>query len=800
MRKALLLVALTMGLTAFAGVDLVRDGKPTADIVASPGGHVSVKTAARELQRRLAEISGAKLPIVEAPSAGFAGHVYLGDSEHTRKLGVSVEDIKHDGFKIVASGNHVAIVGRDIDNYTKLLGRIKDTRRKRQKEWEKFCGRNWRRPCFHACSDYNKECGFDLQDGTGTLYGVYELLEQLGWRWYMPVPDIGIVCPKMKDVTIKTQSIKREPAFPVRIYTDSGRARFREEFLWQKSMKLGTSRVIPIFHAIGRLTAWKPEQQPEAYYGKVNGRKVWYSPKLSIEELRRDFMVFLDRFDKAFPGIEYACIGQPDGLTVMDEKDATAGWDKMKERGARGRFSDYAWDFILDIRKRYMKKHPDKKFSVFAYSSCSRPPTNVDVIPGNIVVAYSQASPRWVGPEGINLKYRDEWLAKLKGNDQLYIWEHYLYHRHKHNTPPIPVIFTEVMKRNFASLYGRCVGGLVEVAWTHRDVRAEKKLVTARVGLAHLTLLLHARMWWNRDVDIPAFIDEYCEKFFGPAKGEMREFYRFAEAVWTRPGPRIIAENHGFITKKDVQRYFDLLARAKAKAGDTVYGKRIDYIRAEMEPLKKVHDRLKRTGPDFRCTEVKGRSSIDGDLAKPLWSKQPYSFAQLKDMFTGRTPHHVRTFASFRWVRREGALVVGVKCLEPNMNRLVASCRDRDSLALFVDDFVEVQVTTNNGVSPEIAVNPNGVVYDKCALLTSEDPPMSYTVRDVAVKRLPGAWTVEIKIDAKTVSGARPTKSYPWGVNVCRQRMACNEPEFYMLSPSGSSFKDKACMGNLYVR
>ena len=300
MRNALLSMGLTMGFSAFAGVELVRDGKPAADIVAPKNVHVSVKTAAQELQRHLEKISGAKLPVVEAPSDQFANHVYLGESEYTKKLGVSLDDVKHDGFKIVAGGKHVAIAGKDIDNYSKMLGKIKDTRKRRQAEWEKICGRNWRRPCFHAYSDFNKECGFDLQDGTGTLYGVYELLEQLGWRWYLPVPDIGIVYPEMKDVTIKSQSIKREPEFPIRIYTDSGRARFREEFLWQKAMKIGTSYVLPIFHAIGRLTAWNHEEQPEEYYGKVNGKKVWYSPELSSEKLRSDFIEFLEhRFSQA---------------------------------------------------------------------------------------------------------------------------------------------------------------------------------------------------------------------------------------------------------------------------------------------------------------------------------------------------------------------------------------------------------------------------------------------------------------------------------------------------------------------
>lgn len=89
---------------------------------------------------------------------------------------------------------------------------------------------------------------------------------------------------------------------------------------------------------------------------------------------------------------------------------------------------------------------------------------------------------------------------------------------------------------------------------------------------------------------------------------------------------------------------------------------------------------------------------------------------------------------------------------------------------------------------------------DECITANAADLPEFYTVNDVAVKKYPDCWTVEMKIDAKTISGERPTKTYPWGVNICRQRLAGNTPEFYMLSPSKTKFKDMKSMGNLFLR
>lgn len=53
MKKALFLVTAIACLSSFAaGVDLVKDGKPTAEIVLSDSAGSSVKTAAAELDRK----------------------------------------------------------------------------------------------------------------------------------------------------------------------------------------------------------------------------------------------------------------------------------------------------------------------------------------------------------------------------------------------------------------------------------------------------------------------------------------------------------------------------------------------------------------------------------------------------------------------------------------------------------------------------------------------------------------------------------------------------------------------------
>lgn len=728
-------------------------------------------------------------------------HIYIGASEFAEAHGFKPSEIKKDGFKIIADNNYLILAGKDSYHYSKISLRFKGrNRRTFQKQWEEFCGRLWRRPSFHDSRDFNRECGFDLLDATGSLYAVYAFLEQLGMRWYLPYEDIGIVYPDLKNILVKKQDIKREPAFSLRIFADGGKGQFTNEFLWMKSMGTGTSEVMPIYHSIGRLMDY-PEREPKEYFAEINGRINYKSPKLTSKVLRNDFLKYLEITDKFYPDIAYACIGQPDGWSVIDSRDAAAGWDRISSRGKAGRFSAYYWNFIKDIRKIYMEKSPGKKFSVFAYGVTNRIPEKLDKVPENVLVFFAESSQDWMLPRfKAQEKFRDEWSKKINDKKQFMVWEYYTRHSQRYNFPPVPIIFTKALQKNFKWLYNNASGILTESGWTVGKERQRVKLITPRIGISHLTLYLHSKLCWDKNLDMDKVLEEYYTLFFGPAKAEMKEFYEFAEKVWSRPVEKTISSSGGFITRKDVKDFFKILDRAKQKAGDSIYHKRIALIASEMEPLKTLHDKLKRTGPKVRAYYAPSKPEIDGDLDKEFWTKKSYSFYTLKDMMTGSVPKHVKTEASFRWLKDNSALVIGVKCFETKMNKLNESCTDRDSSAIFSDDNVEIVIDTNGGIKPTIVVNPAGTIYDHCITKNAEDLSSFYTVKKVAVKKYDTYWTVEILIDAKEISGKKPTTFYPWGINVCRQRMAGNTPEYYMLSPSGTKFNDSRAMGNLYLR
>ena len=794
MKKIIILAAILSCLPFMANaVDLVKDGQPVAEIITKESPPPSILLAAQELQNHLEKISGAKLPIVTKASPDVKNHIYVGENDYTRKIGVNLDDVRNNGFKIMAKDDYVILAGRE-SSIASTIGKYADPNpRIRNEMWKELTGgKLWRFPGIADVRGF--QFGVYLDDGTGTLYSVYELLEQLGMRWYLPMADIGIVYPSLKNVSVKDQNLKKEPQFAARIF-NNGTGRFKDEFLWFKSMKLGTTGLFPQLHTVEWVMMARQSLPPE-YFGNLGGKINYGVPVLSNEGLRKETADFLEKMIEAYPKLEYVPVGMPDGWLDMDDEDAK----KWKPSGSWGAFSNYSWDFILDIRKRIKVKHPDMKFTAFAYSEHKLVPTNVDKIPDDVAVSFCQNSTLWMLPEfRRDLQVREDWIKKL-GNGNIMVYDYYFDHAPVRDFPPIPVIFTKFMEENFRGMYANCkMGFFVDTSWHTGDENKWCRSTLRRPGISHLMVYLHNRFAWDDKLDLQKVLDEYYDLFFGPASAEMKEFYEFAEAVWSRPVSRQISAGGGFLKEADVVKYFDILKRAKAKTGDSVYAKRIDLISSEMEPLRKLFDDLKRFGPEISCPVTSEKPQIDGDLDKPFWNGREKDAYAMREMFVGKTPDHVNTKVSFRWLEDNSAIVVGVECFEPKMDKLKESCKDRDSNSIFSDDNVEIRFETDGGVRPLLIATSNGVIFDECITANVADLPSFYTVNSVAVKKYPDRWTLEAKIDAKQISGLRPTKQTPWGVNVCRQRMAGNTPEYYMLSPSGRVFYEINSMGNLYT-
>ena len=92
---------------------IVEAGVPRAEIVIAAEAPRTVKLAAAELQKYVAKISGATLPIVHEPTAGTAAQVYVGRSSFTDKLGMDATGLEHGAFQMRSfDGKSLVLFGR----------------------------------------------------------------------------------------------------------------------------------------------------------------------------------------------------------------------------------------------------------------------------------------------------------------------------------------------------------------------------------------------------------------------------------------------------------------------------------------------------------------------------------------------------------------------------------------------------------------------------------------------------------------------------------------------------------------
>ncbi|MFC1454201.1 DUF4838 domain-containing protein [Verrucomicrobiota bacterium] len=571
-----------------AGVELVEDGRAVAEIVISTNPMPQVKFAAVELRDHIKKISGAELPIVTKPGEGKKP-IYVGESDYTRQLGLTTDDIEKEGFKIIATGDYLALMGRDAVFPFYPRGHTdRSVRPRLLAEWQEYAGEKWDFP-FQALYEprhYNPELGFSLLDPSGTLFAVYEFLEQLGVRWYMPYHDFGTVIPKMKNIAVKVQNITRCPEFERR-FLRIGWGKHMETFLWFKRQKLGVSELAWMCHGTPRVTRFTKEQHPE-YLAVIGGRlqnqdaeTAQDGPGISrLAPPLRDAMIrYGDKFLTRYPELRHFSAAPNDGYLSIDDRDKAAGWMR-EEHGSRGRMSDYVWTFLNEVARGVVREHPDKIVMGLAYSGYRMPPPDIPVLHSNVGVTYCQSrSKEMFDPDARKkiFKEREEWLRKIPSGE-FYLWEYFLWHQKGQKLWGVPVIFTGIMQEDMQALQGKSKGEYVECWGLGRDLW----------GINHLMIYLQARLYWDPDLDLKKLLDEYYTLFYGPAAAEMREFFDFAEEVWVRPESRDIMDGQGFLKPDDVSRYFAILERAQAKAGDSVYGKRIGLIAEECLPMREI--------------------------------------------------------------------------------------------------------------------------------------------------------------------------------------------------------------------
>jgi hypothetical protein len=771
---------------------IVKDGRPQAEIVIADAPPRTVTLAAEELQTYVEKITGARLPITNAPGRDVPVQVYVGKSAHTDRLKVTEDGLKYGAFKIVSGRNTLVLLGRDTDFVPKEPW-MRSISEKDQvlKKWDELTGDKFENPLLSLHRCYSAKLNVWEQDERGSLNAVNEFLHGLGVRWFFP-GDLGEVVPKLADIALPKVDQVIRPDFPVRRMYLAYNSFFQgepEQLWWQLRLGLnGSHEGAPdgllglgapghgILNVIGRPGV--KEAHPE-YFAIWAGKRV-NAPCLSSEGLFQATVKYARAVYDIYgePRVE---LSPTDGYASLCQCELCKG-KSTPERGWDAQLSDYVWGFVDRVARELYKTHPDRKVGCLAYSAYQLPPARIAQMSPNVSVMLCRWRSNLGDPATRDQfqKLTQAWLDKLPSKD-LYIWDYYEHSRPGGPTEGVPVFFPRVISDDLRFLKGKSKGDFIEITCNHPSWNLKWDALAAN----HLNLYVTARLYWNADEDINALLEDYYDKFYGPAGKEMKAFIEYGEENWRKAIKDV----------KTIDRLAELLAAARKAAGpDTIYTRRIDRLVAFIQPMLDRRGELSKGREGVPKAHAGTRDqkdiTLDGKLDDKFWNGlEEYA---LKENRTGKEPGSATSF-KMGWAGND--LYFGILCRDADMQNLnIAATQDGDS-NLWLGDSVEIMLETQSHSYYQIAVSPVGAVVDLDRRKGTET--LWSANAKVAAYRGDGYWSLEVRVPAagegqegldplNGVSGNKPAAAYPWFFNVCRQRVRGEVMERAAFSPAGS--------------
>jgi hypothetical protein len=550
---------LAAGMLAFAGAaaaplyppapgpnhTLVQDGVAKATIVLPLDPSKVERFAAAELQRYVAKISGAELPIVTEGQAGKGYLILIGDTRAFRgsKVRLDAETAGRDGFALMGNAERLLIAGRN-----------------------------------------------DL----GTLFAVYELLERhLGVRWFMP-GEIGEVVPKAETIRIGTLRDIVKPAFDTR-WVGTGEWSLKQRMNCHVSVEDEDVSVNWLWHFHTFCILIPPEEyydeHPE-WFPLVDGKRKRpdkensHSTQLCTsnpEVVRKLAEGMIAKLDED-PSIEIITLSPNDGGGFC-ECESCVALDEP-ERDWFARYSRRLAMLNAEVTRMVGEKHPDVLVKVGAYAMYARPPLDEGWRPpDNTLVQlchiyFCHNHPIATGEcrEGETYEADDNFqpnqefrriLEQWRGlTDYLYIYEYYALGGFQREGLPWAMIHT---MRHDIPFY--------------RDMGARGFYTQLSADSWHrlgLNFYVAAKLAWDPALDVDALLDDYFTKFYGPASGPMRDYFMTLERAYTdydgcisyglQAAPRIA---HDIFTPAIMEELEEHLTAAQAVAEGDVIKQRV---------------------------------------------------------------------------------------------------------------------------------------------------------------------------------------------------------------------------------
>ena len=431
------------------------------------------RPAADEFADVIKRITGAELPIVAtAPAQG--PRALIGGAADEFFTASAMDSLPYGGYRIRCNGDVLAIAGRT---------------------------------------------------GAGTMHGVCGFLQDyLGVRWFMP-SELFEVLPETSSITIAECDDVHEPTFDCRLFSGLDGA---AQGAWSRHMRLSPNSFEVPYRAGFRHWLYaiyppsKYAQSDPDIYPMLNGERVkpttdaqpgWQPCTGNPRTVEIGIQHIREYFD-AHPNTHSYSVSINDNNRWC-ECDMCTALDVPHVFRGRTCYSDRYYTFVNAIARGVAQTHPDKFIGCFAYAGVEPPPKTIEKLEPNVFVNITQDTAQY-----FDLDYREtdygfwrQWQAKC----------------------------SHMGKYDYSGL-----GALAPRYYPH--ILAEDLRHSHQIGLVAMhteaypywsnygpMIYLQARMMWDVSLNEDELLDEFFQKLYGPAAGEMQAFYDELEAAWMTP-------------------------------------------------------------------------------------------------------------------------------------------------------------------------------------------------------------------------------------------------------------------------
>jgi Domain of unknown function (DUF4838)/Glycosyl hydrolase family 67 N-terminus len=450
-----------------AELTLARNGQPSAEIIISATPSEQEQLAATELQTYLRKISGATLPISNAVPGTERTAVLIGVYGTAPVAEWRGERPSPDGFVIETRSNSIRVIGGDA---------------------------------------------------RGALYGVYELLETLGVRWFMP-GELGEDVPARQSVTLAALEKRGAPAF--RAVSGLIWAGGPGAYDWERRVRASVGPPNSFFgHNWANIippTAENKAAHPE-WFALHDGKRIDQlcstNPdviRITVEKAREFFAQYPDALTFSVSPNDGEEFCECDRCRALDRQYG------VTDGTLTDRFVHYANQVLAELAKT----HPTKQVGLLAYVQHTRPPVSARPHP-NLATIICHTPWEFCHVHALDdpactlnrrfMEYVEGWAKVCKHVGV------YDYYGHFYAFTPWPIL---------------------------HDIRRDIPLL-ARIGVERfmsetqqhwanqgINFYLAAKLLWNPKEDTDRLLAEYYDRFYGKASAPMRKYWERWEQAMT---------------------------------------------------------------------------------------------------------------------------------------------------------------------------------------------------------------------------------------------------------------------------